>query len=204
VLWEVFERTAEPVVKSQKRIEAIRKAAGDFQNVLLSGRSDAALYAKLLVENHFEEPRLSDKPNRFYSLSGVLTSLQVACDLALRELEPPASTIGLLGDFGSLPSFKEGESWDQWIRRLTKILKDAQLPWRVRKDTDKGHRQSPFTLLVRELQDCVQKCVPACKFPYAESALPTAIGKARRKSLRLSSAIRSAKSGSKKPRAEAE
>jgi hypothetical protein len=215
LLWDAFERTAEPLAKSQKRIEEIREGAAEFQHVLLSVHSEAALYAQLLVSKHFKDPRLSNEPDRFYpwfhsldscfySLSNVLNSLQLSCDLALRELEPPVSTKGVLGDFGAPPSFMEGEAWGQWIRQLTVIVKNAKLPWRVRKDADKSDRQSPFTLLVRELQECAREWVPQCKLPYAESALPTAIGKARRKSLRLSSAIRSAKSGSKTPCAELE
>jgi hypothetical protein len=207
VSWEIFERTAEPVADSQKWIRSFEEAAGDFQNAMLAGNSDASNYAKFLICKYFEDPRLSGKPDPLYSLSGVLTSFRIACKNALRELEPPVSTSGLLGDFGSLPSFKEGEAWDQWIRRLTEIVKVHRLPWRVRKDAgniSRSDQQSPFTRFVRELQKCVQVCVPECKAPYAESALPTAIGQARRKSLRLSSAIRSAKSGSKRPRARPE
>ena len=94
---------------------------------------------------------MSEKPDAFYSLSGVLTSFRSACVSALRELEPLPSTRGLLGDLGALPSFKEGEEWALWIRRLTEIADDNSLPSGVRKDAgnkSKSDKQSPFTLFV--------------------------------------------------------
>ena len=69
VLWEGFERTAEPVSDSQSWIRSFEKAAGDFQKALLTGRSDASFYAKFLVCKHFEDARLSGKPDPFMSAS---------------------------------------------------------------------------------------------------------------------------------------
>jgi hypothetical protein len=190
VRWEVFERKAEPMAKAQRLIKTLERAAGDFQNAMLRGDSDAARYGRLLISKHFQEPRLSEKPSLFYSLNAVLTSFRSACAIALRELEPPPSTRGLLGDFGAMPSFKEGEQWALWIRRLTEIADDNSLPSRVRKDAgnkSKSDKQSPFTLFVWELQKCLPQ---GCKYStQSKSALAKAIVKGRRADVSLAKAL---------------
>jgi hypothetical protein len=134
---------------------------------MLSGpRSDAGVYARHLIRQHFQDPRLSGQLDTFYSVAGIIISFVVAC---------------------------QKEARDEWIRQLGKIMKDAGLPWHVRKDTDGA---SPFILFLWELQKCLPK---ACKLPYAKSALPTAVARARRNALRVNSPIRSAKSGHKNP-----
>ena len=111
---------------------------------------------------NFQDSRLDNEERLFNPLFGLLTSFHVACNAALKELSDP-----------ELPSFTKGKSWNLWIRRLTKIMQDAGLPWQVRKDTD---RPPPFAAFVWELQ----KYLPAdCKLSYAISALPTAISRAR-------------------------
>lgn len=187
VYWEGFERKAEPVAKAQEFIAAYKRAAMGLQQAMSTGgSSDARTSARYLVMKHFQDPRLSDKAGssyvgRFHTLTGVLTSFQSACIIALRELEPPPSTRGLLGDLGALPSFRDGEGWALWIRRLTEIADDNALPHGVRKDAgnkSRSDKQSPFTLFVWELQKCLPK---ECKCPtQSKSALAKAIGKARR------------------------
>ena len=190
VLWETHERTAEPVADTQKWINSFDRAARNFQNAMLTGRSDASFYAKFLVCKHFEDARLSGKLDPIYSLSGVLTSFQSACFNALKELEPPHSTRGLLGDIGSLPFFKDGEQWALWIRRLTEIADENSLPSGVRKDAgnkSKSDKQSPFTLFVFELQKCLPK---GCKYPTQSKSAPAkAIAKARRADVSLAQAF---------------
>ena len=101
VYWESFERTAEPIAKTQRLIDAYKKAASDFQlTILADGSSDAAVYARHLTRKHFKDARLSGTVECFHSLSGVLTSFQSACINALRELEPPPSTRALSRTFG--------------------------------------------------------------------------------------------------------
>ena len=197
VYWESFERAAEPVAKTQKLIEAYKKSASDFQRAMQAGgSSDARTLARHLVMKNFQDPRLSDKAGssyvgHFHSLSSILTSFQSACFHALKELEPPPpSTRGLLGDLGALPSFKEGEEWALWIRRLTDIADGNSLPGGVRKDAgnkSKSDKQSPFTLFVWELQKCLPK---GCNYPtQSKSALAKAIGKARRADVSLAKAL---------------
>ena len=179
VYWESFERTAEPIAKTQRLIDAYKKSARHFQlTILADGPSDAAVYARHLTRKHFKDARLSGTVECFHSLSGVLTSFQSACINALRELGPPPSTRALSGDFRA---FKEGEAWALWTRQLTGIMKMNGLPSGVRKDAgnkSRSDKQSPFVLLVRELQHCLP---PGCKYPeHSKAALAKAIVKARR------------------------
>jgi hypothetical protein len=200
VYWESFERKAEPVAKAQELIEVYNRAAVGLQQAMLRGSSDAGAFARLLVTKHFQDPQLSDKVGssyvpRFDALIGVLASFQLACGSALRELHPPPSTQGILGDFGTPAPFVEGESWRLWILRLTDIMKENGLKWHVRKDADKSDQQSPFVALVCALQ----RCLPAeCKPPYAPSAVPTAIWQARRKPPNLSASVRWSQIGNQK------
>ena len=206
VYWESFERKAEPVAKAQELIESYKKAAMGLHRAMQTGSSDASAVARLLVTKHFQDARLSDKDGnsyvpRFYALSGVLNSFQLACVRALRELDPPPSIRAILGDFGSPAPFVEGESWRLWVLRLTDIMKEHGLKWAVRKDTDKSDQQSQFVALVCALQ----KCLPAeCKLPYAPSAVPTAIGQARRKPPSLSASARWSQIGNQKSSRRAE
>ena len=72
--------------------------------------------------------------------------------------------------------FSKGEAWDRWIVRLTSIAEKHGLPWRVRKDSDKQSRSSPFVELVWELQ----QSVPKAHRRYSRGALAGAIVAARR------------------------
>ena len=53
---------------------------------------------------------------------------------------------------------REGEAWDCWVKRLTEVFKQSNLPTHARKDADKikpAGRYSPFVALVWELQNLV-------------------------------------------------
>jgi hypothetical protein len=126
---------------------------------------------------------------RYNSLIGVLASFHVACEMALKDLAPPVSTRGLLGDLSAVPSWEEGAEWREWIRQLTQIMKDIGLPYPVRKDAgskSQSDKQSAFVHFVWGLQ----YCLPAgcARHMHSEAALADAIIEAR-------------KSGAKRPRA---
>ena len=72
--------------------------------------------------------------------------------------------------------FKKGEAWKRWSNELTNIAKAHDLHWRVRKDSDKQSRSSPFVELVWELQ----RSVPKAHRRYSRGALAGAIVGARR------------------------
>ena len=101
VFWESFERTAKPIAKTQRLIDAYKKSASDFQlTILADGSSDAAVYARHLTRKHFKDARLSSTVECFHSLSGVLTSFKSACINALRELGLLPLPGDCLGTFG--------------------------------------------------------------------------------------------------------
>jgi hypothetical protein len=87
---EVFERHAESLRTAIKRIESIKKATGHLCLTLAAPASDAKVYADDLVKRHLDDPRLAmQRGDLFHALGGVLTSLSVACDLALKEMSDP-------------------------------------------------------------------------------------------------------------------
>jgi hypothetical protein len=170
ILLDILEKQAEPAADAEKIIDACKKAAGNFQRALFastSSSSDAASYVRDLLAKNFHDTRLSNKDELFNALTGLLISFQVACDSSLKELNAPS--------IPNFPSFDGGECWKYWIPRLTEIMKEADLPTGVRKDTDKrkSDKPSPFVALVRELQ----KCLPdECRqTTHSDDALAVAI-----------------------------
>ena len=140
-----FELAAEPLSGSEKRLTKVRKAAASFQQALIEGgSSDATFFADHLIERHFDDVRMRDGQKLFY-LSGILTSFIVACAKAQEEID---------GD--DLAGHRSGAAWENWIRSLTKLLSENDLPTQVRKDTDKnpGGQASPFVRFIERLQAC--------------------------------------------------
>ena len=171
VEFEIFERTVEPTAKAQAIVNACKKAAMKFQDTLLDnafGSSDASFYAQRLIEKNFHDTRLSNKAKLFDTLTGLLTSFDVACNLSLKELNDP-----------SMPSFEKGEGWNLWIWQLTEIMQKAGLPHGVRKDTAKRKSDKPshFVALARELQEFLPD---GCQqTTHSDDALANAIARAR-------------------------
>jgi hypothetical protein len=168
VYFEVFERHAEPLRTAIKRIESIKKATGHLCVTLAALASDANVYADRLVKKHFDDPRLAmQRGDLFHALDGVLTSLSVACNLALAEVRDP-----------HLRGHREGGCWDQWIRKLTRIARENELPSAAAKGSDKATAHSPFVLVVAALQDCLP--ASARRHHHSMDALAAAIHRARR------------------------
>jgi hypothetical protein len=166
VLFERSERTGEPVLRVQTTIEVCKRRASEFQRVLPSLESAGDLPAISFIEKNYNEARLSDGRLFFVALQGFLTSFQLACDVALKELS-------------EFPALKEGDEWKSWIRRLNRIAKDNGLPAGVRKDVgnkSKSDRPSPFTLLVKELQSCLP--TDCRRHTHSDGGLAVAISQA--------------------------
>jgi hypothetical protein len=141
-----FEKEAAPAEASRGEINKIRRAVEDLLKLLAPSRTlDGAHYAKHLLLNHLDDDRLGHLPvgNPLTALTLVLTSCVAACDSALNELRDPGYTI------------REGEAWTRWIRRLTKILRDHELPTTVAKSKGINDTQSPFVRLIACFQDRV-------------------------------------------------
>jgi hypothetical protein len=163
VYCEVFDRSTEPRSWAAKRIDRLRKAAGQFYKALLEGpQTGARFYADYLIGQHLKDPRLADG-NQLEHLHGVLTSLLVACNLAAGEINDPNSK-----------GHREGERWNSWIRQLTTIVEGHGLP--------SGDESSPFVAFVDELQNCAP--ADARRHSASKFALAKAIQRARRPNLR--------------------
>jgi len=130
VLFEPFERNAQPRSAAKDRIRSIEKAAKSLFVTLHSAPTDATVYADNLVNEHFS----------LQHLDAALLSLVGACTSVLARLDEPNQ----LGHH-------EGEYWNRWIRALTEILKDAKRPTGV----SKAGNPSPFQRLVAKLQDYI-------------------------------------------------
>jgi hypothetical protein len=165
VLFEGSERKGSPIGDVQTTIETCRSHASEFQRGLPSIESVRGSYAQLLISKNFNNPPLGDR--LFEILHNLLTSFDVACNTALKELSES-------------PSYKkEGDAWVSWIRRLNGIMENNGLPADVRKDAgnkSKSDKHSPFTLLVGELQYCLP--VKARRHTHSPGALATAISRA--------------------------
>jgi hypothetical protein len=176
VSFEVFERNARPVNDAIEYVSSIKEAANALQNALagsFKGSVDATYYAESLINQNFRDSRLKVPRYNgpFDALSGMLTSLAVACRDALKEMERPDA-----------PGHREGECWANWIRSLTKIASEFGLPRGVSKGSDKSAQISPFTLFVEALHECVPK--DARRHHHSNAALAKAINEARRQSKR--------------------
>jgi hypothetical protein len=173
LLFEPFERAAEPVSLARERILTVRKAAKILHDALVTApATTATVYAHHLVKRHFTDATFWSRKFRgrnsdeFVRLRRVLASLLGACTSALAELDDP-----------SLPGHREGDCWRGWVRALTRIAKQHRLPIGSRTDTDKHWRgPSPFVVLVRELQ----RFVPTEARRHTNDALAKAIQRARR------------------------
>jgi hypothetical protein len=136
VLSEKSERTGEPVGRVQATIEACKRRASEFQRVLPSLELTDGLHAVFFIAKNYSDARLNDG-RLFVALQEFLTSFQLACNEALKEI-------------GRFPALKEGDGWKSWIKRLNRIANDAGLPTEVRKDLgnkSKSDKPSPFSKL---------------------------------------------------------
>jgi hypothetical protein len=171
--WVEFEDKAATILETTARINAIKKIARELREVVFQrpskiGRA-ADYYARNLICKHMDL--------RFEGRDGLQNlALKIAngCERALAELRRESG----LG-------FRDGETWQWWVRTLTSILSKSQLPIQVRKDTDKAKvaKPSAFVAFMRELQACIPKAYrrsqPGSPHFEANIALSTAISRAR-------------------------
>jgi hypothetical protein len=80
---------------------------------------------------------------------------------------------------GSYGTFTPGEIWNLWVNSITTVIRDENLPYKVRKDTDKHTgNNSPFVRLIKEIQNSLPK--EFRMFTHSDDALAQAIHRARR------------------------
>ena len=151
LFFESFEHAPEPLAKVKVILEAHDKAATRFFNELFASPfagSDAGVYAHHLIEKNFKVSQIARNAAGLDTLLSLLRAFHIACNTSIKQLnEPPASS-----------TFRKGNAWTNWISRLTEILRGAKLPFGVGKpigNKSRSDKQSPFTLLVWELQLCL-------------------------------------------------
>jgi hypothetical protein len=167
-----FEQNAEPVSDARDRISTIIKAAVSLRSALDGGDHDADVHARTLIKKHLRKEGDAIKKKRrrkkddVRGISSDMRRLIFASQDALKELN---NTKG--------EDFKKGEAWKRWSNELTDIAKAHNLHWRVRKDSDKQSRSSPFVEFIWELQ----QFVPKTHGRYSKGAVSEAVVKARRR-----------------------
>jgi hypothetical protein len=155
LLFESFERAAEPVSLTRRKVLAVQKAAKNLYDALVTAPATTAMiYAHLIARDR-------DR-NEFVRL---LPPLAGACASVLARLDDP-----------NLPGHRERDCWRDWVRALTRIANQRKLPTGAH-DTDKTWGPSPFVVLVRELQRHVPP--EARRHGGSDVALAKAIQRAR-------------------------
>ncbi len=144
-----LELFAEPASTARTRIKTVQKTASSFvRKIANHPKSYARLYADMLVEMEFSDKRIVGN-RKLKELVELIDALSASCVSALARLDDLVVT-----------SPRKGSGWGMWVRRLTEIVKENDLPVGVRKDPAKQSQSrppSPFVALVRELQLCLPR-----------------------------------------------
>ena len=162
-----FERTAPNASQAKDRVKSIKNAVEKLREAVLRRPSNVAreadFYVRQLICKHARFPFQHGRDG----LQNLALRVSKACNLAMAELE------GL-----EEGTFRKGDEWDGWIRYLTSLMQERNLPIEARKDTDKQKQgPSPFVAFIWELQ----KCIPAeyRRSTQSPGALAKAIHSAR-------------------------
>jgi hypothetical protein len=174
LLFEPFERAAEPVSSAREEILKVQEAAKNLHEASVTApATTATFYAHDLIKRHLADEKFWSRKfggrnrDKFVRLRRLLALLVHACRSALAEL-----------DDLNQPGHREGDWWREWVVALTRIARQHKLPIGVRTDTDKNMRgPSPFVVLVRELQRYMPS--EARRHMASDGALAKAIQRAR-------------------------
>jgi hypothetical protein len=167
---EVFERHAKPLTPAIKLIESVKATSDKLQGELSTKGGDAGVFAQSVIKQHFFSSRLRMEPydQLFHVLVELTSSLSTACRQALAETDDLDATI-----------FRDGASWDNWIRELTQIASQNGLPTAAPKAGSREADFGPFARLIAALQ----KHLPQEARRHTNSRLSAAIYAARNKPL---------------------
>jgi hypothetical protein len=145
---EGFERNAKPSRPTIDMVKTIKAASDDLRKKFSTAGGDTAAFAQFAIREHLFSKRLQIEPHEqlFHVLGEVMFSLSGACTQALTELDDPDAKV-----------FREGASWDQWIRALKEIAEQNELPVAASKAGDSEAALAPFARLVEALQDHLPK-----------------------------------------------
>jgi hypothetical protein len=130
----------------------------------------AAIYAQGLVERNIRH-RALPRSNEWCVLSGIMTHVVAAFDIAKRELPKDVAA-----------GHVEGQMWDNLVCGLTDFADQRGYPFGASKGVDKSSsaKSSPFIGLVRELQNTFP--AECRRHTASDMAIAEAIAAARRKS----------------------
>lgn len=141
--WEVFERNASALSPAVDLVKSIKAASSNLRQKLSMAGGDAGAFAQSVIKEHLHSAHFRMKPNDqlFHALGDIMSSLSVACQAAIEEMDDPEGKV-----------FREGASWDDWIRALTNIAEENDLPTAASKAGNRKSDVGPFARLVAELQ----------------------------------------------------
>lgn len=170
--WEVFERNASALKPAVELVKSIKAASNNLRKKLSTAGGDAGAFAQSVIKEHFHPVHFRMKPydQLFHALGDVMSSLSAACQTALAEIDERDATF-----------FREGTSWDDWIRGLTKIAEENDLPTAASKAGNPDADVGPFARLVAALQEHLPKEARR----HANSRLSSAIYSARANPLKM-------------------
>jgi hypothetical protein len=163
---EVFERNAKPSRPTIDMVESIRAMSDKIRKKLSAGGETAA-FAQSAIMEHLVSKYLKLEPYEqlFHALDEVTSSLSAACTQALTELDDPEAHV-----------FRDGVSWDRWIRVLTHIAEQNGLPIAASNAGNAEAELGPFARFVEALQELFPQEVRR----HANTRLSSAIYRARR------------------------
>ena len=141
--WEIFERNASALKPAVDRVEAIKTASDNLRTKLSSAGGVGGAFAQSLIKEHFHSDhlRMESYDQLFHALGDVMSSLSLACQTALSEMNDEDAK-----------AFREGASWDDWIRALTNIAEEHDLPTAASKAGNLDADVGPFARLIAALQ----------------------------------------------------
>ena len=188
--WDELEKAAQRTSEAEVKINAVKAAASKFTDAIFRRprniARDADFFARRLISKHLGLS-FQGRDGLQNLILKIERDISDACDRALKvERDIVDACDRALHDLQKENGFRDGETWELWIRKLTKVLKAHQLPTEVRKDTVKNRtgKPSPFVAFVRELQACVpeeyRRSQPYSAEAPANIALSEAIYRARR------------------------
>lgn len=145
---EAFERMAKPSRSAIDLVNSIKAASDNLRKKLLNAGGDAGAFTQSAIRDHLFSEHLKMEPHEqlFHVLGGVMSSLNAACTQALAEMDDPEAKV-----------FRDGASWECWIRALTNIAEQNGLSIAAQKAGNFETELGAFARFVEILHDHLPK-----------------------------------------------
>jgi hypothetical protein len=140
---EVFERNAKPSKPAIDRIESIKVASDHLREKLSTPGGQTGAFTQSVIREYLFSRHLQIEPYEqlFQVLDELMSSLSAACTQALTELDDPDAKV-----------FRDGVSWEAWIRALTDIADQNGLAIAAPRAGNPEAELGPFARFVEMLQ----------------------------------------------------